>query len=321
MTLLDILQGLGSVLVFSVGVTVLYMFAKGCWLLLVRSLQATARFARDGIRNPRQAVVDAPFLIQLLILPFLLAWERVDKWRHPEEARRRQALFKRNQAAAQVFQSRLDQVALYREGRTITLCKIVRFEVSEHFVNFNAEPVPHAGFTPITEPWSFGTNWNDFFYDAKVLALDSQFMRWRVNFDDERISKLGLYAATLPPELDPIDRSDRLEHFWTYGMDADARAHKRLAVEQAQFGLKAYIQNAQAAGDGGAWLKELPEALEAVVNIMSAHAFPGGPDDLSEIRFEERCGDVVMWVPIMPNPWRIQFSEDNLLRWWKEQNA
>jgi hypothetical protein len=60
----------------------------------------------------------------------------------------------------------------------------------------------------------------------------------------------------------------------------------------------------------------LPQALGAEVSIMSAQAFHGGPDEMAEIRFEERMGDVVMWVPMHPNPWRVQFSQGNLLRWW-----
>lgn len=116
-----------------------------------------------------------------MLLPFLLAWERVEKWRHPEEARRKQALFKGNQKAAQVFQNRLGQVALYREGRIIALCKIVDFEVSEHLVRLDAEPVPHAGFSPCMVPWHFSINWDYFFYDSHCWATDCQFMRRQVN--------------------------------------------------------------------------------------------------------------------------------------------
>lgn len=319
MTFLEALKGLGSLIALAVGVMILYVIMKGGWTLLLRSVKAALQFMRGLFRNPRQAMVDAPFLIQLLLLPFLLLHERIDKLRHLEEARRKAALFKRNQKAAQVFQSQLDKLALYREGRTITLCKIVGFEVSEHLARFDAEPVPHAGFSVITEPWHFSINWNDFFYDEKCLAADNQFLHWRVNFDEERIRSLGVYAATLSPELDSHERYAKLNHFFIYDMDADALAQKRQAVQQALTGLKVYINAAQTAGDGGEWLKELPEALAAEVNIMSVYAFPGGPDDLSETRFEERHGNVVMWVPILPNPWRIQFSEDSLLRWWAAQ--
>jgi len=96
----DVLQGLGSLLALAAGVTLVYALVKGGWLVLVRAVQAMGRFMAGLIRNPRQAVVDAPFLIQLVLLPFLLAWERWYQWRHPEEARRKPALLKRNQAAA-----------------------------------------------------------------------------------------------------------------------------------------------------------------------------------------------------------------------------
>ena len=315
MTFLEVLQGLGSLLVLFVGVALVYALVKGGWLVLVRAVQATGRFIAALLRSPGQAVVDAPFLIQLLLLPFLLAWEQVDKWRHPEEARRKQALFKRNQKAAQVFQSRLGQVALYREGRTITLCKIVDFEVSEHLVRFDAEPVPHAGFSPGLEPWHFSINWDYFVYDSACWATDNQFVRWRVNFDEARIGQLTTYALTLPQDLDADERYAKLNHYFVYGQDAQQREAEHAALPQALDGLKTYILTAQSAG-GGAWLQDLPQALGAEVNIMSAHAFPGGPDEMAEIRFEERMGDVVMWVPIHPNPWRIQFSQGNLLRWW-----
>lgn len=315
MTFLEVLQGLGSLFVLFVGVALVYALVKGGWLVLVRALQAVVRFIAGLIRNPSQAVVDAPFLIQLLLLPFLLAWERVDKWRFPEEARRKQALFKRNQKAAQVFQSRLDQVALYREGRTITLCKIVDFEVGEHLVRFDAEPVSHPGFSPGLEPWHFSINWDYFFYDSACWATDNQFVRWRVNFDEARIGQLTTYALTLPQDLDADERYAKLNHYFVYGQDAQQREAELAALPQALDGLKTYILTAQSAG-GGAWLQDLPQALGAEVNIMNAHAFPGGPDEMAEIRFEERMGDVVMWVPIHPNPWRILFSQGNLLRWW-----
>lgn len=315
MNAFDIFQGIVSLLALMLGVTVIYLLAKGGWLLVLRGLQAIGRFVRGLWRNPHQAVVDAPFLIQLVLLPFLLVWERWYKWRHPEETRRTQALLKRNQAAAQVFQSRLGQVALYREGHTITLCKVVDFEVGEHLVRFEAEPVPHAGFSPGLEPWHFSINWDYFFYDSACWATDNQFVRWRVNFDEARIAQLTTYALTLPQDLDADERYAKLNHYFVYGQDAQEREAELAAVPHALDGLKAYIHTAQAAGSG-AWLQDLPQALGAEVNIMSAHAFPGGPDEMAEIRFEERMGDVVMWVPIHPNPWRIQFSKRNLLRWW-----
>jgi hypothetical protein len=73
MTFLDVLQGLGSLLSLAAGVAVLYVIIKGGWLVLVRAVQAMGRFMAGLIRNPHQAVVDAPFLIQLVLLPFLLA--------------------------------------------------------------------------------------------------------------------------------------------------------------------------------------------------------------------------------------------------------
>jgi hypothetical protein len=309
MTFLNVLQGLGSLLVLFVGVTLVYALVKGGWRVLLRAMQAMGQFMAGLFRNPGQAVVDAPFLIQLVLLPFLLVWEQVEKWRHPEEARRKQALFKRNQAAAQVFQSRLGQVALYREGSTINLCKIVDFEVSEHLVRFDAEPVAHAGFSQGMEPWHFSINWDYFFYDSHCWAADSQFMNWRVNFDDGRIEKLKAYALTLAPDTDADERYRQLNHFFTYG----EAAQDREAVQLALAGLKAYIH----AQPDGAWLQTLPEALKAEVNIMSMHAFPGYPDADEEIQFEERRGDCVMWVPMHPNPWRIQFSYGHLLKWWR----
>ena len=136
---------------------------------------------------------------------------------YPEEAQRKQALFKRNQKAAQVFQSRLDKVALYREGRTITLCKIVDFEVGGHLVTFYAEPVTHPGFSEGMKPWHFSINWDYFFYDAECWAADCQFVHWRVNFDDERMETLKAYALTLPPDMDTNERYHQLNHFFTYG--------------------------------------------------------------------------------------------------------
>jgi hypothetical protein len=197
-------------------------------------------------------VVDAPFLIQLLLLPFLLGWEQVQvqKWRHPAETRRTQALLKRNQAAAQVFQSRLGQVALYREGRTITLCKVVDFVVGEHLVRFEAEPVPHAGFSPGLEPWHFSIHWDCFFYDIACWATDNQFVRWRVNFDEARIAQLTTYALTLPQDLNADERYAKLNHYFVYVQDAQEREAELAAVPQALDGLKAYIHTAQAAGSG-----------------------------------------------------------------------
>ena len=217
MTFLELLKGLGSLLVLAFGVTVFYLLVKGAWLLVLRSVIATARFARHVVRHPQQAVVDAPFLIQLVLLPFLLAFEQVYKRLYPEEAQRKQALFKRNQKAAQVFQSRLDKVALYREGRTITLCKIVDFEVGGHLVTFYAEPVAQPGFSEGMKPWHFSINWDYFFYDAECWAADCQFVHWRVNFDDERMETLKAYALTLPPDMDTNERYHQLNHFFTYG--------------------------------------------------------------------------------------------------------
>jgi hypothetical protein len=237
MNAFDILQGIASIVGLILGIALIYVLVKGGWLLVLRGLQAIGRFVRGLFHNPRQAVVDAPFLIQLLLLPFLLAWERVEKWRHPEEARRKQALFKRNQKAAQVFQSRLNQLALYREGRTITLCKIVDFEVGEHLVRFDAEPVAHPGFSEGVEPWHFSINWDYFFYDSHCWAADSQFLNWRVNFDDGCIEKLKAYALTLAPDLDADERYTKLSHFFTYG----EAAQDREAVQQALAGLKEHV--------------------------------------------------------------------------------
>jgi len=102
-------------------------------------------------------------------------------------------------------------------------------------------------------------------------------LHWRVNFDGERIRSLSLYAATLSPELEAYGRYAKLNHFFTYGMDAEEREKERQAVHQALAGLKAYIHRAQTAGnetpgDGGACLNELPQALAADVNIMSPNS-------------------------------------------------
>lgn len=314
MTLIELLKGLGSLLVLAFGVTVLYMLAKGAWLLVLRSAQAIGRFVRDVVRNPRQAVVDAPFVIQLLLLPFLLAWERWYKWRHPEEARRKNAIFKKVDTAAKVFQSRLGQVALYREGRTITLCKIVDFEVSEHLVRFDAEPVPHAGFSPGLEPWHFSINWDYFFYDAKCWAADCQFVRWRVNFDDERIDKLKAFALMLPPGMDADERYRQLNHFFIYGK-APEPTHPPEVVDEAMAALKAHIES----GADPAWMGTLPQALNADVNIMSPQAFPGDLDKGETVVlghfFGERPGRCVVWVAMHPNPWRLEFSEHAVVQW------
>jgi hypothetical protein len=73
MNAFDIFQGIVSLLALMLGATVVYLLAKGGWLLVLRGLQAIGRFLRGLFHNPRQAVVDAPFLTQLLLLPFLLA--------------------------------------------------------------------------------------------------------------------------------------------------------------------------------------------------------------------------------------------------------
>lgn len=320
MTLLDILQGLGSLLLLIVGVTVFYMLAKGAWLLVLRSAQGTGRFVQDVMRHPRQAVVDAPFLIQLLLLPFLLAWERWYKWRHPEEARRKKTLHQKMETAAKVFQSRLGQVALYREGRTITLCEIVRFEVSEHLVRFDAEPVAHPGFSEGMKPWHFSINWDYFFYDTECWAADCQFLHWRVNFDDERIEKLEAFALTLPTDMDADERYRQLNHFFIYGK-APELTYPPEVVEEALEALKTHIES----GADPAWMGTLPQALQADVNIMSVHAFPGDPDSGETVVFGhfliERPGRCLMWVAIHPNPWRLEFSQDHLIRWWRQNRG
>jgi len=70
MNAFDIFQGIVSLLALMLGVTVVYLLAKGGWLLVLRGLQAIGRFVRGLFHNPHQAVVDMPFLIQLLLLPF-----------------------------------------------------------------------------------------------------------------------------------------------------------------------------------------------------------------------------------------------------------
>lgn len=52
MSFLEVLKGLGSLVVLALGVTVFYMLTKGAWLLVLRSAQATARFARDMVQPP-----------------------------------------------------------------------------------------------------------------------------------------------------------------------------------------------------------------------------------------------------------------------------
>jgi hypothetical protein len=178
---------------------------------------------RALLRKLVQALVNAPFLVQLVLLPFLLVYEQIHKRLYPEEARRKQAVFQRNQAAAKVFQGHLDKVALYREGRTLTLCKIVHFEVDEHLVAFDAEPIAHSGLGGSAQPWRFSINWDYFFYDAKLCAADSQWLRWSVHFDDERIEKLCQYALTLEADLEPDERYKRLNHFFIYEKEAQAR--------------------------------------------------------------------------------------------------
>jgi len=77
MNAFDIFQGIVSLWALMLGVAVVYLLAKGGWLLVLRGLQAIGRFVRGLFHNLHQAVVDVPFLIQLLLLPFLLAWEQV----------------------------------------------------------------------------------------------------------------------------------------------------------------------------------------------------------------------------------------------------
>jgi len=98
-----------------------------------------------------------------------------------------------------------------------------------------------------------------------------------------------------------------------HDQDAPGEAvEDREAVQLALSGLKAYVY----AQPDGAWLQTLPETLKSEVNITSMHAFPGYPDADDEIQCEERRGHCVMWGSMHPNPWRIQFSQRNLLRWW-----
>ena len=110
-------------------------------------------------RNPRQALVDAPVVVQLLALPFLLLFEQAHKRLHPDATQARDRIFRRNQSAAQTLQKQLNQLALYREGQTLTLCRLVSFEVGEHLVHFTVEPVRAPGFDAPDQPWSFSINW------------------------------------------------------------------------------------------------------------------------------------------------------------------
>ena len=52
------------------GVTVVYLLAKGGWLLVLRELQAIGRFVRGLFHNPHQAVVDVPFSHSVAVVAF-----------------------------------------------------------------------------------------------------------------------------------------------------------------------------------------------------------------------------------------------------------
>ena len=138
-----VLEALVGTLLLVLGVAAVYAVWRKLAGWAKRPVWALRNSVQAWWRNPRQALVDAPVVVQLLALPFLLLFEQAHKRLHPDAAQAKDRIFRRNQSAAQTFQKQLNQLALYREGRTITLCEIVRFEVSEHLVRFDAEPVAH----------------------------------------------------------------------------------------------------------------------------------------------------------------------------------
>lgn len=70
MNAFDIFQGIVSLLALMLGVTVVYLLAKGGWLLVLRGLQAIGRFVRCLFHNPHQAVVDMPFSHSVAVVAF-----------------------------------------------------------------------------------------------------------------------------------------------------------------------------------------------------------------------------------------------------------
>lgn len=260
--------------------------------------------------NPRQALVDAPVVLQLLALPFLLVFEQVHKRLYPEAARARQRIFRRNQSAAQTLQKQLNQLALYREGQTITLCRLLSFEVGEHLVRFEVEPVAAPGFHAPDQPWSFSIHWDYFFHDSQVAVADCQFLRWRLDFDAQRIHKLMDYAPTLKADLDKAERYTCLNHFFIYGRDQQAQQAHCAAVDAAQQALEVVmqVQNIQA-------IQRLAQALGGEVHILSHYLCPNGHGP----QLERTLQGFRLTYAVMPEPWAIDFSEDGLLHWWRVQ--
>ncbi len=263
-------------------------------------------------RNPRQALVDAPAVLQLLALPFLLLFEQVHKRFYPEAARARDRIFRRNQSAAHTLQKQLHQLALYREGQTLTLCRLLSFEVGEHLVRFEVESVTAPGFDAPDQPWSFSINWDYFFHDSQVAVADCQFVRWRLDFDAQRIQKLMDYAPSLEAGLDKAERYTRLNHFFIHGRDQQAQQAHCAAVEAAWQALEGamQVQDIQA-------IQRLAQALDGEVHILSHHLRPDGNGP----QLERTPRGFRLTYAVMPDPWAIDFSEDGLLHWRRVQQA
>ncbi|WP_199227493.1 hypothetical protein [Limnohabitans sp. T6-5] len=62
MTFLEVLQGLGSLLVLFVGVALVYALVKGGWLVLVRAVQATGRFIASAVAEKVSALATESYL-------------------------------------------------------------------------------------------------------------------------------------------------------------------------------------------------------------------------------------------------------------------
>lgn len=279
---------------------------------VTRPLSALWHGLQAWWNNPRQALVDAPVVLQLLALPFLLVFEQVHKRLYPEAARARQRIFRRNQSAAQTLQKQLNQLALYREGQTITLCRLLSFEVGEHLVRFRVEPVAAPGFHAPDQPWSFSIHWDYFFHDSQVAVADCQFVSWRLDFDVQRIHKLMDYAPTLRADLDKTERYTCLNHFFIYGRDQQAQQAHCAAVDAARQALEGVMQvlDIQA-------IQQLGQALGGEVHILSHHLRPDGIGP----QLERTPRGYRLTYAVRPDPWAIDFSEERLLQWWRAQQA
>ena len=303
-----VLEALVGTLLLVLGVAAVYAIWRKLAGWAKRPMWALRFSVQAWWRNPRQALVDAPLVVQLLALPFLLLFEQAHKRLYPEAARARDRIFRRNQSAAQTLQKQLTHLALYREGQTLTLCRLVSFEVGEHLVRFTVEPVRAPGFDAPDQPWSFSINWDYFFHDTQVAVADCQFVRWRLDFDAERIQRLMDYAPTLGADLDSAERYTRLNYFFIHGRDQQAQQAHLQALDAARQALEGAMQlhDLQA-------IQGLAQALGGEVHILSHHLHPEGHGP----QLERTPSGFRLTYAVLPNPWAVDFSEDGLLQWWR----